>query len=397
MATERIPLWRSPAIRSLLTISVLGFSSFDLTLASLPSWAVDGGAGVGAAGLVTTALLLVTVLVQLVVPALVARLGAGRVFALGLLALGAPAPLYAVSQDLRWLLALSLVRGVGFAILTVVGTLLTFSLAPPGRQGESVGLYGLALAVPNLLAVPAGVALLHAGLFGWAAVLAGAPVLGIPLALRLKPPAPTPAGVPHAEGAHRAVLAVLSPAIVLLAVTVAVGGVLTVLPIERPSGQLATVALLVLGITTAWTRWQAGALADRVPSVWWLPSSVLLTVLGVGVLALGLLLGDGAGPALVVLVAMALFGAGQGAVQNLSLVNAFARAGPGRESAASAVWNAGYDAGTGLGALIVGAISASVIGFPGTLAGCAGVIALTFPLALYSTRRARFSRGSGGG
>jgi len=84
-------------------------------------------------------------------------------------------------------------------------------------------------------------------------------------------------------------------------------------------------------------------------------------------------------------------------VQNLSLVNAFARAGPGRESAASAVWNAGYDAGTGLGALIVGAISASVIGFPGTLAGCAGVIALTFPLALYSTRRARVSRGSGGG
>jgi len=398
MSAERTALWRSPAIRVLLVVSVLGFSSFDLTLASLPSWAVAGGAGVGAAGLVTSALLLVTVLVQLVVPSLVARLGAGRVLALGLLALGAPAPLYAVSHDLRWLLVLSLVRGFGFAVLTVVGTLLTFSLAPPDRQGESVGLYGLALAVPNLLAVPAGVALLNAGLFGWAAALAGAPVLGIPLALRLKPPAPVSGGERPAEardvsGRHGAVLAVLSPAIVLLAVTVAVGGVLTVLPIERPSGQLATVALLVLGVATAWTRWQAGALADRMPSIWWLPSSVLLTVLGVAVLALGLLAGAGAGPDAVVLVAMALFGAGQGAVQNLSLVNAFARAGSRRESAASAVWNAGYDAGTGLGALVVGAVSATVIGFPGTLAACAVVIALTFPVALRSTRAATVTGG----
>ena len=385
--TERPPLRRSPAIRALLTISVLGFASFDLTLASLPSWAVDGGAGVGAAGLVTTALLLVTVLVQLAVPAMVTRLGAGRVLALGLLLLGGPAPLYALSQDLRWLVALSLIRGVGFAILTVVGTLLTFSMAPPGRHGESVGLYGLAIAVPNLLAVPAGVALLHAGLFPWAAVLAGLPVFGIPLALRLKPATASTPGKPHVAGGRRAVLAVLSPAVVLFAITVAAGGLLTVLPIERPSGQLATVAVLVLGATTAWTRWRAGALADRAPSIWWLPASVALAALGVGALALGLLAGESPTAGVIVVIAIGLFGMGQGAVQNLSLVNAFARAGGGRESAASAVWNAGYDSGTGLGALVVGAVSATVIGFAGTLAACALVIAVTFPLALHSTRR----------
>ncbi|MEO9221786.1 MAG: hypothetical protein ABI251_08425 [Mycobacteriaceae bacterium] len=87
------------------------------------------------------------------------------------------------------------------------------------------------------------------------------------------------------------------------------------------------------------------------------------------------------------MIAIGLFGVGQGAVQNLSLVNAFARAGAGRESAASAVWNAGYDSGTGLGALLVGAVSATMIGFAGTLALCALVIAVTFPLALRSTRR----------
>ncbi|MEO9221785.1 MAG: MFS transporter [Mycobacteriaceae bacterium] len=283
---------RSPAIRALLTISVLGFTSFDLMLASLPSWAVAGGAGVGAAGVVTTALLLITVLVQLAVPAMVTRLGAGRVLALGLLFLGGPAPLYALSQDLGWLVGLSLIRGVGFAILTVVGTLLTFSMAPPGRHGESVGLYGLAIAVPNLLAVPAGVALLQAGLFPWAAVLAGVPVLGIPLALRMKPARVSSTGKPSLNGRRRAVTAVLSPATVLFATTVAAGGLLTVLPIERPSGQLATVAVLVLGATTALTRWRAGVLADRAPSIWWLPVSVALAALGVGALALGLLAGE---------------------------------------------------------------------------------------------------------
>lgn len=380
-------LWRVAGIRQLLVTTLLGFTSFDLTLASLPAWAVSGGAGAGMAGLVTAVLLATTVLVQLVVPALVARLGAGRVLALGSLALGGPAPLYIVSRDLDWLLVLSVVRGVGFAILTVVGTLLTFALAPAGRQGESVGLYGLMLAVPNLLAVPAGVALVNAGQFGWAAALAGVPVLAIPLAWRLRAERPAATDATRGPSTAAAVLAVLSPAVVLFAVTVTAGGVLTVLPIERPSGQLATVALLLLGLTTAVSRWQTGALADRVRSRWWLPVAAAVAALGTAILALGLL-GDYRISDVVVLAAAAVFGVGQGAVQNLSLLNAFARAGPGRGSTASAVWNAGYDAGTGLGALAVGALSATVIGFPGTLAACAVALALTVPVALRSGRAA---------
>jgi len=111
MPNEQAALWRMPAIRKLLMVSLLGFTSFDLTLSSLPSWAVSGGASIDAAGLVTAVFLLVTVLIQMVVPALVARIGAGRVLALGLLALGSPAPLCAVTHDLRWLVVISTVRG----------------------------------------------------------------------------------------------------------------------------------------------------------------------------------------------------------------------------------------------------------------------------------------------
>src|SRR6185312_6021811 len=104
-----------------------------------------GGARESTAGAVTAVLLVVTVAVQSVVPALTARFGLGPVLAAGLLALGAPAPLYVLSD--------------GLGVLAVLGSVLTVRVVPEGRRGEAVGLYGLAIAVPNLVAVPGGVAL----------------------------------------------------------------------------------------------------------------------------------------------------------------------------------------------------------------------------------------------
>lgn len=60
-----------------------------------------------------------------------------------LVLLSAPCPLLAISHRLGWLIALSLVRGAGFGIFTVVGTLLVTEIAAPGRRGRAIGLYGL--------------------------------------------------------------------------------------------------------------------------------------------------------------------------------------------------------------------------------------------------------------
>lgn len=378
--TRDAPLWRLPAVRSLVVVSLLGFSSFCLTLASLPSWAVAGGVATGAAGLVTAVMLASTVATQAVVPAVLTRFGTTRTLAGGLFALGAPAPLLAASQDLGPLLAVSAVRGTGFAVLTVVGATLTAAVAPPGRHGEAVGLYGLAIAVPNLAAVPAGVALTQAGAFGWVAVLAAAPVLGVPAAVALGrsvTSAPVDGGS-ASQGA--AVRAAVAPSVVLLAVTVAGGGLVTFLPIERPTGLVATLALLAFGATGAFSRWRAGVLADRVGTRVLLPASVAAASAGMAVLVAGLLAGPGAG--LAVALGAALFGAGYGAVQNLTLVIAFARSGPGRTATASAVWNAAFDAGTGIGAVAVGALAATGLGVPRAFAVCAALVALCLPVAL---------------
>jgi predicted MFS family arabinose efflux permease len=366
-------------------LALLGFTGFAATLASLPWWAVRSGTSPSAAGVVTTVMLGVTVLAQFLVPSVERRLGVGRTLAIGLVALGAPSPLYLVSDELGPMLALSAVRGVGFAVLTVVGAALTAVLAPPERHGESVGLYGLAVAVPNLLVVPGAVALAQNVGFVPVAVLATVPLLAAPLALAIggdhRPPE-NDAG--HRTAARAAVL----PSLVLLAVTLAGGGVVTYLPIERPVGYLATVALLLFGLTGAVGRWWVGVLADRAGTRLLLPGAAVVGVAGLWAVAAGLGTGSGA----LLLTGAAVFGVAYGAVQNLTLVAAFARAGGRGTSTVSAVWNAAFDAGTGIGAVVVGALAATGMGVPAALGACAGLVAACLPLAVLSSTRATRSR-----
>jgi predicted MFS family arabinose efflux permease len=304
--------------------------------------------------------------------------------AIGLVALGAPSPLYLVSDDLGPMLALSAVRGVGFAVLTVVGSALTAVLAPAERHGESVGLYGLAVAVPNLLVVPGAVALAQNVGFVPVAVLATVPVLAAPLALAIggdhRPPE-------HDAGHWMAAGVAVLPSLVLLAVTLAGGGVVTYLPIERPDGYLATLALLLFGLTGALGRWWVGVLADRAGTRLLLPGAFVVGVAGLGVVAAGLGTGSGA----LLLAGAAVFGIAYGAVQNLTLVVAFARARGRGTSTVSAVWNAAFDAGTGIGAVVVGALAATGMGVPVALGACAGLVAACLPLAVLSSTRAAAS------
>ena len=380
-------MWRLPAIRRLVVLTLLGFTGFAATLASLPWWAVRGGASPSAAGLVTTVMLGVTVVVQFLVPAVERRIGTGRTLAIGVLALGAPSPLYLLSTDLAPMLAVSAVRGIGFGVLTVLGSASTAVLAPPGRQGEAVGLYGLAIAAPNLLVVPGSVALAQNVAFWPVVVLATCPVLAVPWALALG--ADHRPRVAQGRGSGRvAARAAVLPSVVLLTVTLAGGGVTTYLPIERPDGYLATLVLLVFAVTAAVGRWRVGRLADRAGTGLLLPGTVVLGVVGLAALVAGLWRRED----VLLLAGAAVFGAAYGAVQNLTLVVAFARARGRGTSAVSAVWNAAFDTGTGIGAVLVGALAATGMGVPAALGACAALVAVCLPLAVRASAGPRARR-----
>jgi predicted MFS family arabinose efflux permease len=225
------------------------------------------------------------------------------------------------------------------------------------------------------------VALVLDGHVGWLAWLAASPLLGVPLVPRLvRSLGPRE----HAgTGGRAAVVAALAPSAVLFLVTLAGGGLVTFLPIERPDGALATVALLVFGVTGALTRWRAGLLADRLGGSRGLTiGSLAVGAVGMLLTAAGLVGGDGW-----IVLGAAVFGAGYGAAQNLTLLWAFARAGEGGTTSASAMWNAAFDAGTAVGALVLGLVAAG-IGLSWTYVVVAASLVAIVPLAAAGRRPA---------
>lgn len=356
----RDPVWRMPGIRPLFIVSAAGFSGYSALLPVAPLWAAHGGAGTAGAGLVNGVLLLATVLTQLVVPRLLSLFGYGRVVVAGLLFMGLPGLAYSISDALGPVLAWSAVRGVGFGIITVTGSAVVPYLVPASRRGAAIGIYGLAVAVPNLLLLPAAVAIADTWGFGVVFALSALPVLGIPAAFALgrvvdAAAAPDTADTGPARLWDRGtVLAVAFPTLVLFSVTMGGGALLTFIPQICSSARVSTLVLLVLGLTAALSRWLAGHLADRHgPNRFLVP---LLVCCATGLVLCAASAGhDGA--AAPMFVGAAVVGVAYGALQNLTLVVAFRQVARHQIASASAGWNIGFDAGTAAGSVVLGFVA----------------------------------------
>lgn len=376
----------------LAVLSVFGFSGYAALLAAAPLWAVQGGATAAGAGLVNGVLLVATVLTQLAVPRAQATWGTGRVLVAGLLLLGAPAPAYLLSERLGWVLGLSAVRGVGFGILTVVGSTVVAHLVPTSRRGAAIGVYGLSVAVPNLLLLPGSVPVVDRWGFGPVFAAAALPLLGVPAAIRLARVVRDadhgrPDTADHgSQVSLQSLSGIVSPTVVLFSVTMAGGALLTFAPQLTGPGTAALV-LLTMGVTAALSRWLVGTLADRLGA-----QPFIAPVLACAGAAMALCAWAVAHEQDVLLIAAAtVLGLCYGALQNLTLVVAFAAVEPAHLAAASAGWNIGFDAGTAAGSVLTGAL-ASAYSFPVSLATLAtlcilGIMVTVVPSPRWATRR----------
>ena len=384
---KRISVWRAPGMLDLAVLSMFGFSGYAALLATAPLWAVNGGATAAGAGLVNGVLLAATILAQLAVPRALATWGTGRVLVAGLLLLGAPAPAYLRSDGLGWVLSLSAVRGLGFGILTVVGSTVVAHLVPAGRRGAAIGVYGLAVAVPNLVLLPGSVPVVDRWGFGpifWAAAL---PLLGVPSALRLARvlqdagQARPATADERSRGGLRALGGIVAPTMVLFSVTMAGGALLTFAPQLTDPGTAALV-LLIMGLAAALSRWLVGTLADRHGARPFLAPGLIGAAAAMALCAWAV-----AREQDVVLIAAAtVLGLCYGALQNLTLVAAFAAVEPQQLPAASAGWNIGFDAGTAAGSVLAGAL-ATAYSFPVALATLAAFCFLTVIVTAVPGRR----------
>ncbi|MGB7449727.1 MAG: MFS transporter [Ornithinimicrobium sp.] len=396
-------IWAARGMPALVAVTLTGFAGYGVLLPTAPLWAVEGGASAAGAGLVNGVLLLFTVLTQLLVPGMLRRFGWAQVMGAGMLFMGLPALGYLASDQLGPILVLSAVRGVGFGILTVTGSAAVAELVEPARRGAAIGAYGLAVALPNLVLLPLGPWIAQTWGFGWVFALAALPVIGIPAVVRLAHHLPQPPvkGRPMLDatgaasdeaddmGPGKAGVLLLRPTVLLLGVTLCGGALTTFAPQMTDNTVASTLALFAIGATAALARWGAGGLADRFGTHRFMWPLTLLTVVGM-LLCAWAVSGEGSSGwvAAGFVVAAALVGVSYGALQNLTLVLAFSVVTRRHMQLASAVWNVGFDAGTGLGSVLVGLLAAGY-GFPTALTVAAAVSACTIPLALVRSARPR--------
>lgn len=383
----------TPGVPAAFVLVLLAFGGFSLLLPVVPLAVVRGGGGELVAGATTGVFMTVTVLFQLATPRLTAALGYRWTLGLGSALLGLPSGLLAVFDAPVAVLAVSGVRGAGFGMMTVAGSALVAELAPPGMLGRATSLIGLAVGISEAIFLPVGLWLLDA--FGlatvaWAATAFG--VVGLVAAVRLPRvyPSPPDDSEPSRLPAGRVALLLAGPFFVMVAVTLPYGAAASFLSPALDSvvsGSGAVVAGLGLGLLGAGViigRTFAGLISDRRG-----PGALVWPGLGVsasGMLGIAGLLTMGADPWWF-LVPTVVFGLGFGAVQNEALVASFERMPRSRLGTASASWNISFDAGTGLGSVVMGGVAG--FGYVVLFTVAAGIVLVVGGPAAVTGRRTR--------
>jgi MFS family permease len=354
---------------ALLLMSSFGaLTSFYLLLSVTPMYAVSAGAGSAVAGLVTGSLMLTTVLAEFASPRLMRRHGYRAVFAVGALLLGGPALALLAPRSVAMIVAVSVARGMGFGLNTVVTGALVATALPTERRGEGIGLSGVVACVPAIVALPSGVWLAdntsYAVVIAITAVSALAPLVAVPW---LPGRADDRAEADHGTAPSAGLLASLRsggqlrPSLVFAATTVAAGVAASFLPLAAGvSGGVAALGLFVQAAASTVSRWWAGRRGDRHGHAGLLVPGLLIAAAG-----MTMLIWVTNPPALI--AGMCLFGIGFGISQNVTFAVMIDRAPVSGYGTVSALWNLAYDAGYGAGPAVFGVFVAHT-GYPAAFA-----------------------------
>lgn len=376
----------TPALLAVMWLVFFGFASFFMTYATLVTTGESMGLSAVTAGSVLTTMMVAVVAVQPFVPWLNRRIGARLTFTLGLVLQGLGHALPLLPADpLFALLTGSVIGGLGFGILVVIGTAVVPSTISPDRLGRALGFYGATTATATAVSAPLALWLISSlsppG-FRWLNLLVVA--IALPAIVLIPTREVTEHTGPHTAGqqhtpASRAVdlpglAAVLAPTGLVLTVF---GLILAFGPADQsvpPAAYIATMqGFVILG------RFISSSALDRIT-----PTSVMLFGLVAALISLCFAAVLPGGPWL--FVVLAVLGIGTGGVQAASLLLAFRQSGsPQRGSVA---WNMTFDIGLGFAGL-VGGIGFTYWGAPATYLTCAVALAITTVLFTAVFRRRR--------
>lgn len=361
----------TPALLGVMWMALFGFGTFFLNYSTLVNIGQRLGLSAVTAGTVLTTMMVAVVVIQPAVPALNRRLGARYTFltAIGLQALGHLCTVV-IPEPFVALLIGSVVSGLGFGTLVVIGTAVVPSTVAPDRLGKALGFFGATTATATAIGAPLGLWLLtvlsSTGVKWLSFALL---LLAIPAIAAVPTKHVTEQAGPHSAGQSAAPPVRRMRVVGLAAVLLPTAIVLTVLGLVVAFGPAAEDAspvwyIAVMQVFVIGGRFLGSATLDRHAA-----SAVMTT--GLAITLIGLVFAAVLPAGWVLLLAMAVLGFGTGSVQAASLLLAFQQAGsPNRGSVA---WNMTFDIGLAFAGL-VGGVGFTVWGGHVTYLACAAVL-----------------------
>lgn len=384
------PRTLTPALLAVMWIALFGFGTFFLNYSTLVSTGISMGLTAVTAGTVLTVMMVAVVAVQPFAPLLNRLFGPRHTFLLALVLQALGNLLNLLTQfPLVAIVSGSVIGGLGFGVLVVLGTAVVPSTVAPNRLGRALGFFGATTASATAIGAPAGlwlIDILPITGFRWLAF--GLVLLALPALAALPQGHSTKPGTrsgekPNTEPADRrlqwgGLVTVLLP--VLIALTT-----FGLLLAFGPAAEVANPALYILSmqIFAILGRFIASASVDRHAPANVMNLAIFLTLLG---LVFTALLPAGAG----LILAMVVLGFGIGAIQASSLLLCFDQA--GSTNRGSVAWNMTFDIGLGVAGL-VGGFGFTYWGPAMTYVLCAIALTLTgLFFAMYSLTPRRSAR-----
>lgn len=387
-------VWRARGLIPVLVAVAAAFAAWALLLPVVPTAVIDAHQPASLAGLSTGVFMLATVITQIFTPKALKTLGYRWVMAISSLLLGIPALGYMIGMEAAPLLTVSAIRGIGFGALSVAEAAIIAELVPLRLLGSATGIFGVVVGLAQMVALPSGLALVQA--IGYDAVYVLATAIGAVslVACLAIPTIPTPEPETETTQSVRVPMwhLALVPALALMFVTTAYGAITNFLPVSMreldpvSGAALAGVMLGAVNFAAMISRYVAGRIMDRRGY----PGSVLIpfqitAAIGVALVALILTMQL---PAWTMLIAALFYGAGFGGVQNEALTLLFYRLPRHKTSEASAIWNIGFDGGTGLGSTFYGMLVAQMA-FAPVFGIASGVITIGLAITLLDRQLGR--------
>ena len=285
---------------------------------------------------------------------------------------------YALTGTIAALLALRLFHGTGMAIFTTAGQTLAVDIAPAGRRGETLGIYGTATNIAAMLGPAIGMALASAvGFRQLFLICAGIATSALILSALIREPRYHhselgDSGEPTARAERRPTnpfnRAVIGPGLAMLALMFTYGAISSFVPLIAIQRGLANPGLFFAVYAGAMIVSQgvAGRLSDRFGR--WSAVLVGLTLVVVGIVAVALLGGWW------LLVAGGIYGLGAGAASPALYAAAGDLVPPRQRGSAMATMGLFLEMGIASGSILTG-ILAGLVGLTSAFWAVAGATA----------------------